>query len=78
MSKPWDFEGYWSVVLGANRAACDVVRDFDLDTSDRRGMDEWLRTAEAEALLAGGVTEIPAEWCDFHARALDQLCAAAS
>lgn len=75
MSKPWDFEGYWNVVLGANRSAANVVREFGLIPATRHGLDEWLGTAEAEALAMGGVSEIPAEWSAHHARALDMLCA---
>lgn len=68
------FEGYWNVVLGANRSADDVVREFSLDPADRRGVDEWLGNAECEALLFGGDPSMPAEWADFHSRALDALC----
>lgn len=79
MGKAWDFEGYWNVVLGAHRSAEDVVREFELNPSDRRGIDEWLDTAEAEALAMGGLlkagTEAPGGWDDFHLRALDKLCA---
>ena len=74
MSKTWDFEGYWNTVLGANRIADDVVREFAL-TADRRGLDEWLGHAEAEALAVGGESTVPEEWTGFHARALEALCA---
>lgn len=73
MAKTWDFEGYWNTVLGANRSAADVVREFQLDASDVRGLDEWLGTAEADALAAGGKTVVPEEWTSHHARALALL-----
>lgn len=71
----WDYEGYWNVVLG-HRSAEQVVAEFELDPSDRRGLDEWLGEAEAEAWRVGGEGgAMPEEWGDFHARALDALCA---
>ena len=69
----WDFEGYWNAVLGANRSAADVVREFGLDPADRHGLDEWLGQAEGEASAVGDLDSIPAEWRGFHARALAQL-----
>lgn len=76
MATNWTFDGYWNTVLGASRDAADVVREFDLNPADdRRGTDEWLGTAEAEALAMGGSVDVPAEWSDFHAKALDMLCA---
>lgn len=27
----WTYEQYWNAVLGANRSADDIVREFDLD-----------------------------------------------
>ena len=74
MSKAWTFEGYWNVVLGANRNADDVVREFGLDPADQYGVDEWLGNAESEALAMGGKTNMPAEWVEFHIRAFDVLC----
>ena len=47
------FAEYWDGVLGSNRDAVDVVRDFDLADSDRRVVDEWLGTAESEAKAQG-------------------------
>lgn len=73
MAQTWDFEGYWNVVLGANRSAADVVRDFDLDPSDERGLDEWLGHSEEAALGEARQTDIPETWEAFHARALDAL-----
>lgn len=70
----WTFEGYWNAVLGANRSAEDVIREFDLDASDRRGLDEWLGHAEAEAWRVGGQGgTLPAEWTAHHDKALDAL-----
>lgn len=70
----WDYEGYWNVVLGANRSPGDVIREFDLVA---QGLDEWLGHAESEAWSAGGEGgEMPAEWGTFHARALRELGAA--
>lgn len=74
MTTTWTFDGYWNTVLGANRSAADVVREFQLDVTDLRGLDEWLGGAEADALAAGGETAIPAEWSGFHTQALDALC----
>ena len=68
----WTFEGYWNAVLGSNRSAEDVVREFDLDSSDRVGLDKWLGEAEGEAAAMGGI-EIPPEWAGFHGRALKDL-----
>jgi len=70
----WTYEGYWNAVLGANRSVRDVIREFDLDPLDRRGLDEWLGHAEAEAWrVGGGRGRVPAEWDQFHERALYEL-----
>jgi hypothetical protein len=77
-SKPWDYEGYWNAVLGASRDADDVCREFDLDPSDRRGMDEWLGVAESEAWSQCGEGDMPSEWTEHHTKALDELAQEAS
>lgn len=69
----WSYEGYWNVVLSSNRNAADVIAEFDLDPSDRRGLDEWLGHAEEAAREAGGLPQIPEEWAGYHARALAAL-----
>jgi hypothetical protein len=68
----WTYEGYWNVVLGANRDAARVVDQFELTP---RGLDEWLGQAEAEACAVGGI-QLPVEWCGFHQQALAELEAA--
>lgn len=71
----WDYSGYWHYVLGLANAD-QIIAEFGLDPSNRRGLDEWLGEAEAEAWRAGGEDgAMPEEWGDFHARALDALCA---
>lgn len=78
-TKTWDFEGYWNVVLGERRSAAQVVAEFDL-TADRRGLDGWLGHAEDAACTAGGLDtdgDEVAQWDPHHARALDELLAAA-
>lgn len=73
-SDGWDFEGYWSAVLGAYRDADGVVWDFDLDPTDERGLDQWLGEAEVEAWRVGGDGgPMPACWTQFHAMALAEL-----
>lgn len=67
------YECYWFSVLGVKNAA-GIVSEFDLDASDRHGLDEWLSLAEVEAARADGISPIPAEWAEYHARALDELC----
>lgn len=74
--KPWTFDGYWNTVLGAIRSAADVVREFELDASDRVGLGTWLGEAEDAARSAGGLSTCPAAWAEHHTRALDALCAA--
>jgi len=70
----WTYDVYWNVVLGANRNAGDVVREFDLNPRDYRGLDEWLGVAEAEAWIAGGGGgNMPKSWTGFHQRALKEL-----
>jgi hypothetical protein len=70
----WTYEGYWNTVLGADRMADDVCREFRLDPRDRRTLDDWLCRAEAEAWAqGGGEGEIPAEWWEHHCLALDEL-----
>ena len=71
MDKTWTYEGYWAAVLGGNRSAEDVVREFDLDPTNRHTLSEWLGEAEAEAWRVGG--KKPKETFDWHERALDQL-----
>jgi hypothetical protein len=70
----WTYDGYWNAVLGANRDADDVIVEFDLN-GHRAELDEWLGTAEESARVAGGLEVLPAEWADFHGRALDELAA---
>lgn len=73
----WTYEGYWNAVIGANRSAEDVIREFELNGRDRRGLDEWLGNAEAEASIAGsGTSKVPVEWEPFHAKALEEMVAA--
>jgi hypothetical protein len=75
MATSWTYEGYWNAVLGANRDAADVVREFEL-VSD--GLEEWLDSAETAARVADWMTELPEEWPGFHARtlrALESACA---
>jgi len=75
VSARWDFGGYWTSVLGVQDAA-GVVRESGLVPSDRRGLDEWLGTAEAESWRVGGLGgDLPEEWSDHHAKALDMLAA---
>mgnify|MGYP003437090669 FL=1 len=70
----WTYEGYRSTVLGAHATPDSLASEFDLDLSDRRGLDEWLGTAESEAWAVGGQPgAIPDEWAGFHAKALDEL-----
>ncbi len=73
MATAWTYEGYWATVLGAHRDAATVVADFELTPSDRRGLDEWLGSAEVEAWRVGGEGELPDEWTDHHTRALAEL-----
>lgn len=73
----WTYEGYWNAVLGAHRTAMDVVRDFEISIGDARGLDDWLGRAEAEAWSRGRNGEMPPEWAQHHAQALDELQAAA-
>ena len=79
-TKTWTYEGYWNAVLGDKRSAAQVVAEFDL-VADRHGLDEWLGHAEDAACSAGGLdpfgTEVE-QWDPFHARALDELLAAAN
>jgi hypothetical protein len=71
---PWTYEGYWAVVLGANRSADDVVAEFKLDVTDRGGLDQWLATAEVEAWRVGAKGgPVPSEWTGHHSEALNEL-----
>ena len=49
---PWTYEGYRRAVIG-DRSPLELVQEFDLDTSDQPGLDEWLGHAEAEAWRVG-------------------------
>jgi len=77
----WTYEGYWNAVLGASRDAANVVSEFELDASDRRGIDEWLGVAEVDAWMAGGGEPhrdaLPTEWTEWHAKALNEIVAVA-
>lgn len=68
------YHEYCLTVIG-QRDAFELSRDFDLDLSDVRGMDEWLGHAEVAALHAGGLTisEMPDSWREYHARLLEDL-----
>lgn len=76
-AKTWDYEGYWNAVIGRGNAA-SIVGEFDLDPTDRAGLDEWLGKAEAESWRVGDGYDgspIPAEWAEHHEKALEELCA---
>lgn len=71
----WDYEGYWNAVLGGNRTAADVVREFELVPTDLVGLDKWLGHAEVESWRVGGTGgDMPAEGAEHHKHALDELC----
>lgn len=72
MMTTWDFEGYWNTVIGSNRSAADVVREFDIVA---KGLDEWLGSAEESAASAGGLdpADLPEEWSAHHLTALAKL-----
>ena len=74
MSDRNDWDGYWGCVLGANRDAADVVREFEL--VDGPTLDTWLYDAEEESRRVGGLAEVPAQWDAHHDRALALLRAA--
>lgn len=46
-----DMEGVWNMVIGAMRSPASTVQEFELDPTDRRGLDEWLGHAEEAALV---------------------------
>jgi hypothetical protein len=70
----WTLEGYWNLVIGADRTADSTVREFDLTSES---LDEWLGAAETEAWTMGGEDGgIPDEWEGFHAKTLAALRAA--
>lgn len=79
----WTYAGYWNVVLGANRGAGDVVREFGLSdhlSDDYRSLDEWLGMAEVEVWVqsGGAADNLPTEWAHYHQRALQALVEAAT
>ena len=75
----WTYLGFWNVVLGATRDAEQVIREFELDPTDRRGLDQWLAESEAAAWFEGNLGgPIPESWKTFHVMALDELCGAQS
>lgn len=65
----------WMAVLG-DRDAETVIGEFALDPTDRRGMDEWLGTCEAEA-VAQGLRVDDSTLIAWHSKTLDELCACA-
>jgi hypothetical protein len=69
----WTYEGYWNAVLGVVSAS-EIVAEHGLVAGDRRGLDEWLGQAEAEAWRVGGQGgRVPSEWAEHHAKALAEL-----
>jgi hypothetical protein len=67
-----DYESYWNAVLGSNRDADDVCREFGLIGRD--GLDEWLGTAESEARAVSTDGFPSREDCErWHNEALDEL-----
>ena len=78
-TKTWDYERYWNAVLGDGLSARQVVLHFGL-TADRVELDDWLGHAEDAACDAAGLecdSDEVAQWDPFHARAIDELHAAA-
>jgi hypothetical protein len=79
MQANWNYLGYWHAVLGT-RTAEQVVIEFDLDPTDRVGLDEWLGHAEEDALRVGYTSEAERdeareqwEQTGYHRRALETL-----
>lgn len=69
------FDEFWNAVIGSKRDADRVVVEFDL-TGPRAAIDEWLGRAE-QAAIEQGTLDPERPWRQHHARALDELCAAA-
>lgn len=68
----WTYGGYWAAVLGAYLSP-ETAADAYL-ASDERSIGAWLDGAEEEAWDAGGLGgDMPAEWVDHHARALEAV-----
>ncbi len=76
----WTYEGYWNVVIGADRRPDEAVVEFDLVGKTAEEIEEWLASSEEEAWQAGkgadDPDEIPDEWEDLRARAARDLHAA--
>lgn len=71
------YDGYWQMVLGP-RGADRLVREFALIPGSR-GLDEWLGTAEEEAIRVG---RLPRKatlevWESYHGTALQEIESAA-
>lgn len=74
------YDAWWAAVLGANRDAAEVLREFGRDRSERE-IDEWLGGASKDAWLEGPAKHVrlpmPESWQAFHRRALRELLAVA-
>lgn len=66
------YEHYWGTVLGPYSDAAAVVREFDLDPTNRVSVDEWLGSAEGEATALGACG--PALRSEHHEKALEAIC----
>lgn len=73
----WEYEGYWNAVIGADHTPASAVREFELEGSSRRDLDEWLGGGEAEARVMGAKFGVGVGGA-FHERALDALVAAST
>jgi hypothetical protein len=68
----WTYEGYWAVVLGANRTPAEVVSALRLAAGD--DVEHRLRLAEVAAWREGrDGDELPPDWAAHHTTALAAL-----
>ncbi len=58
-----DHEVYWNTVIGANRNAADVVKEFAIELTEE-AISAWLATAEEKTIAAGS-------WFDDAGEAID-------
>lgn len=79
--KTWTYDGYVATVIGDRYSEAQAIEEWA--GSSKRGGDlrvlisEWLGESESLVWVEGAEgrdgAEMPAEWADHHAKALDAL-----
>lgn len=67
--QPWTFARYWREVFGPFSTSLSFLSSMEVPSADPRAVWELVQTMEDGALEDSGLSERPAEWEAYRARA---------